>query len=208
MVRDYEKRARELFAECDERLDDEVRQMMADHPMRKVLQSGAAAKKAIAIYEEHSRAALDHALGEVAKLIDHHGGEWDRAMIGIDEDITSHVDNARFVLAAPLRTAGAEGESAAARAVDSKLEDLSLKLHPQLENFRKGRTAPLPKTWKERHPNLDRALFSLFGVLVSADQTYSSDRLNPGPTRHGFRPHRAHFNRADTASRLWLTWRR
>lgn len=145
----------------------EIEAMIARHAVDGRLQSGTTAKKAVEIFEEESRKALDQSLSEIAKLIEHRGCRWRAACDAVGEALDVHIARSPELMARPFGLARATGDNDAARAIAQHLANASEQLRVHLRDFRDGWTAPKGKTWKERHPNWDRVIFMLIGGLIT-----------------------------------------
>ena len=183
MARNYEKRAAEIFRACNGEINAKTEAMVAEHSAAGRLKSGATAIRAVTIFEEESRLALGKSLDEMAKQIEHRGREWNAATAAIGRALESHVGEARAVLERPLQLAGATGGTAAARAIDLRLNEIAESLRGQLNEFHEGWTAPVPKPWKERHPNLDRIIFAVIGAVIAGGVTLALGWWSHNQTR-------------------------
>lgn len=166
-----------MFARSVEKMDAAIDAMLADHSAKGRLQSGATIKAALRIFEDESASALDAVLLEAANLIEHHGRKWSAAMAGIGDALVAHVMGAREMLSKPLRLADRQGSESIARAVDESLQGARERLERRLSDFRDGWTAPRPKFWKDRHPQLFQVILLIVGAAVALAGSYAAGLL-------------------------------
>lgn len=164
---DFQQRATANFQISREAMATEISAMAAALSAKGNLGGSVTLNRSVAIFEEESRKALAQTLEELAKLIEHRGAKWRRAIAEIKAALEAHVAHASAVLERPLHWSRSAPDSAAARAVDGQIRKLAERLCAQLEEFAKGWTAPKGKPWKERHPYLDRILFMLIGAAIT-----------------------------------------
>ena len=164
---DFQQRATANFRISREVMATEISAMAAALSAKGNLGGSATLNRSVAIFEEESRKALAQTLEELAKLIEHRGAEWRRAIAEIKAALEAHVANAPAVLERPLHWSRSTPDSAAARAIDGQIRRAAERLCAQLEQFAEGWTAPKGKLWKERHPYLDRILFMLIGAVIT-----------------------------------------
>lgn len=65
-----------------------------------------------------------------------------------------------------LQMAGAPEGSSARRAVTEMLATVSDDLRRELKAFQDGWTAPIPKSWQERHPVIYALMFVVIGAIL------------------------------------------
>lgn len=164
---DFQKRATANFQVSREAMATEISAMAVALSAKGNLGGSAMLNRSIAIFEEESRKALAQTLEELAKLIEHRGAKWRRAITEIKAALEAHVAQAPAMLERPLNWSRSAPDSAAARAVDRQIHEVAERLFAHLDDFAKGWTAPKGKPWKERHPYLDRILFMLIGAAVT-----------------------------------------
>lgn len=142
--------------------------MITDHSARGQLQSGATIKEALRFFEEQSSRVLARTLNEAGKLVEHRGLKWRAAMDGIEEALTAHLENAHAYLQPTINLADRHTTSSVSSAVDERLANTGARLRAQLEEFREGWTAPVPKMWKDRHPFWYALMLIVIGALIGA----------------------------------------
>lgn len=173
----FRNRAKAEFLRSGIEMNKVVGAMVADHAAKGTLKSGATAKAALQAFEECSSKALGQVLDEAAKLIQHRGPKWRRATNQIRAALDEHAAGAPEALRPTMKLAGAD-TGAAAEAVNERLGDISGRLRYQLQEFADGWTAPVGKTWSERHPVLLKVLFALFGSALTLAATYATGVLD------------------------------
>lgn len=151
---DFGDRASKNFEKANTAIAEECEQLIAGHAAKGMLGSGGTAKAAIRIFESHSSAALQQTLAEMGKRIEHRGKQWNEASTQIGRALGAQIEAAPRILARPLGLAGIAKETDARRAVDQLLAKAAERLRGELSEFEDGWTAPVPATWKERHPLL------------------------------------------------------
>ena len=167
MGMDFQQRATAKFQMSREVMATEIGALAAKLSANGNLGGSVILNRSIAIFEEESRKALARTLEELAKLIEHRGAEWRKAIAEIGVALNEHVANAPAVFEKPLQWSRSAPDSAAARAIDGQIHIVAERLCAQLEEFSVGWTAPKGKPWKERHPYLDRILFMLIGAVIA-----------------------------------------
>lgn len=98
-------------------------------------------------------------------------------MAGIGDALVAHVMGAREMLSKPLRLADRQGSESIARAVDESLQGARERLERRLSDFRDGWTAPRPKFWKDRHPQLFQVILLIVGAAVALAGSYAAGLL-------------------------------
>jgi hypothetical protein len=164
---DYERRGAAIFQAAKRDIEADLNAMAADHAARGRLQSGVTARRAITIYEEQTGLALQRALDEAAKLIDHHGRKWDGAMAGIRAALEKHLAAAPEILRIPFKHATLDKSPDAQKAADQLVSEAADRLRSLHSEFRGGWTAPAPKAWKERHPLLFQMILLAIGGVIA-----------------------------------------
>lgn len=167
MKLNFQQRATANFQISRELMATEIGAMAAALSANGNLGGSVTLNRSIAIFEEESRKTLARTLEELAKLIEHRGAKWRKAIAEIKVALDEHVANAPAVLEKPLQWSRSAPESAAARAVDGQIRKVAERLCAQLAEFAEGWTAPKGMPWKERHPYLDRILFMLIGAAIT-----------------------------------------
>lgn len=166
-MNDFHKRARLLFENARSEVASDCDAMHASHSAKGLLQSGATAKAAIRIYQARMDAALKQILAEAAKVIDHRGRSWRKAMKAISEVLSEEANLATEAVAKSLKLAGAETGDAR-KTVDDLLEEVARSLKLSVDEFSEGWTAPIPKRWIERNPIAYAVLLLVAGALIAA----------------------------------------
>ena len=82
--------------------------MHANHSATGRLGSGATALAAVEVYQKRMLEALNQLLSEAAKVIDHRGREWRRAMKAIGDVLSEEASKPKECLATSFRLARAE----------------------------------------------------------------------------------------------------
>lgn len=173
----FKNRAKAEFQRSLMEMDEAIHAVVADHAAKGQLQSGATIKKALRAFEECSSKALDQVLNEAAKLIQHRGRKWQAATNQIRAALDEHLVAAPEHLSVAKRLAGADA-GAAAEAVDERLTAIGGRLRYQLDEFADGWTAPVGKTWNERHPVLLRIAMLIIGSVLALGGAYAAGVLD------------------------------
>jgi hypothetical protein len=162
---DFAARASCLFKHAQELVEEDCQQIAADHSAKGLLRSGATAKRAIGSFKERMSCALEQALSEAAKRVEHRGRAWVAAMEAISQALEEAILAAPQLLGPTFQLARAS-EGNAAKAVGALLDDVAGRLREQLDAFREGWTAPRPKKWSERYPFVYAVFLLLIGSAV------------------------------------------
>jgi hypothetical protein len=117
------------------------------------------------IVEERSSAALDQALAEAAKLIEHRGRKWRAAMAGIGEALDNNHAERLGLMQKPMNLADRTGSTSVRGAVDREMAAITARLRQRLADFSEGWTAPVPKQWKDRRPLAYAILLLAIGAI-------------------------------------------
>ena len=141
--------------------------MHANHSAKGLLQSGATAKAAVRIYKSRMGEALRQVLDESAKVIDHRGRSWRRAMGAISDVLTEERNLVSEAVSKSLMLAGVDTGDARL-AVNKLLDEVASDLQSVLDEFAKGWTAPIAKRWTERNPVAYAILLLVVGALIAA----------------------------------------
>jgi hypothetical protein len=141
--------------------------MHAEHSAAGRLGSGATAKASVTIFEQHTASALDQLHVEVAKRIEARGRAWSNAMGEVQMSLETAIVEGSALVGPSLRLAGAEIGSAR-DAADRLLQEAADRLREHHAAFSDGWTAPVGKTWRERHPNLWGGGAWIVGALMGA----------------------------------------
>lgn len=161
-------RAQTVFARHTDSLKIPIEAMIAEHASRGILVSGSTIVRSIEMFEEDSREALTSILSEAAKIIEHRGRDWNASMDGIAEALNAHLSNARTPLARPIQIVSQIEVLNISGEVDQLLTQVRARLQQNLDDFRDGWTAPVPKLWKDRHPTIYAGIFLLVGGVIGA----------------------------------------
>ena len=176
----FQLRAQSTFARSVKETGTAIDAMIADHAAKGCLQSGATIKVALKLFEEHSSRALDQALAETAKLIEHRQSRWTAAMDGIREALDAHLAAAPSHLTKARRLADSNNSPSVTGAIETRLSALHGRLHAQLAEFRDGWTAPAPKPWRDRHPLFVKIALLVIAALIALALSYATGLLNLG----------------------------
>ncbi len=163
----FRGRAKTAFARSLKESTTGIDVMLGEHSAKGRLQSGATIIAAISIFEECSHRALNQVLLEAAKLIEHRGRKWARAMAGISTALDQHMADAPEFLEPTIRLADQRNTASIAKAVEERLAEAGAQLRAQLQDFQQGWTAPVHKPWKERHPILYPIAMLILGALIT-----------------------------------------
>jgi gas vesicle protein len=163
---DIAGRANELFSLARSGTGTDIRRIFADHSAKGLLGSGATLKLAVAAYGQRTSAALKQVLDEVSNRINHRGRAWRKAMETIAGALEDHLKTGMETIEPALKMAGAPEGSSARRAVAEMLATVSGDLRSELKAFQDGWTAPIPKSWQERHPVIYALALLVIGAIV------------------------------------------
>jgi hypothetical protein len=160
----FNRRARLVLGQGTREADAAIDALVAQNAAKGALQSGATLKASMRIIEERSTDALDQALSEASKLIEHRGRKWRRAIAGIRDGLDAHDADRTMLMQKPLNLADRAGSPSARNAVDREMGAITSRLRQRLADYSEGWTAPLPKPWKDRRPLIYAILLLLLGA--------------------------------------------
>ena len=162
----FSERARITFGKAHGQIERDCNETHGRHSAAGRLQSGLTAITAVEIFETRMSEALAQILDEAAKLIEHRGTAWTKAMREITDALETEINGTATLLENSFRIARLPGDSAT-KAINDRIEDVASSLREQVASFADGWTAPTPKKWVDRHPIFYAVLLAAVGGVLT-----------------------------------------
>ena len=163
MAETISDRARELFVTARTKTAKGVRQIMAEHASRGLLNSGPTIKRLVDMHYAVSQDALKTSLEYIERRVESRGSKWRRMISDVCRELDAHLLEAEKILLNALAINVTNGPKLA----EKKLAEVRTKLHRDLEDYREGWTGAPGKPWSERHKVLYTFLAALGGAAAA-----------------------------------------
>lgn len=163
-----------LFREAMRRLTQEIDAIFHRHAAAGHLKSGATIKALVRAMDDTTATAVNDALNGIAAVTEHSGRKRKRLIDEFSTSLDAHQKSATAVIQIAVERIGLGSDFKHAVPL---IEVAKRRHHERIADFAEGWTAPVGRSWTERHPIIFALVSGALGAAVGATATKVADQV-------------------------------